>query len=53
MASESVADQLARVGASPLAHQATEPDEEVVLRGLYGEPDEHGFYTGEASDGDG
>lgn len=28
---------------------ATERDEEDVLRELYGEPDEHGFYTAEGS----
>jgi len=47
MASENIADQMARVGVSPLAHRATEPDEEAVLRELYGEPDAAGFYTGE------
>jgi hypothetical protein len=52
MAEEKVADQLAKVSANPAAHRATEPDEEAVLRELYGDPDEHGFYTGEALDGD-
>ncbi|MBA9003654.1 hypothetical protein [Thermomonospora cellulosilytica] len=36
-----------RVDAHPDAHRATEPDEESVLRELYGEPGEDGVYAGE------
>lgn len=36
-----------RAGAGP-----TEPDEEEVLRRLYGEPDEHGIYRGDGPGGD-
>ncbi|WP_019631297.1 hypothetical protein [Actinomadura atramentaria] len=36
-----------RVDRNPEAHRATEPDEEAVLRALYGPPDERGVYGGE------
>lgn len=37
----------ARAGAGP-----TEPDEEEILRQLYGEPDEDGIYRGDGPDDD-
>ncbi|MBA9002186.1 hypothetical protein [Thermomonospora cellulosilytica] len=36
-----------KVDVHPDAHRATEPDEEQVLRELYGEPDADGFFRGE------
>ncbi|WP_198679299.1 hypothetical protein [Thermomonospora amylolytica] len=36
-----------KVDVHPDAHRATEPDEEQVLRELYGEPDTDGFFRGE------
>lgn len=36
-----------QVDVHPDVHRATEPDEEQVLRHLYGEPDEEGFYRGQ------
>lgn len=40
---------MSQVDVNEGVHQATEADEEAVLRELYGEPDEHGVYRGEAS----
>ncbi|GAA1526372.1 hypothetical protein GCM10009678_04740 [Actinomadura kijaniata] len=36
------------VDAHPDVHRATEPDEEQILRDLYGPPDADGVYRGEA-----
>lgn len=38
-----------RVDVYPGAHQPTEPDEEAVLKDLYGEPDGDGIYRGDGS----
>ncbi|HEY9438366.1 MAG TPA: hypothetical protein VIS29_06890 [Streptomyces sp.] len=38
--------ELVRAGVDCHEWGATEPDEEAVLRGLYGAPDEDGFYRG-------
>jgi hypothetical protein len=40
-------DYMDLVDANPDVHRATEPDEEQVLRELYGEPDADGLYHGE------
>lgn len=37
------------VDVNPDVHRATEPDEEQVLRELYGEPDADGIFRGEGS----
>ncbi|GAA2441977.1 hypothetical protein GCM10010191_67820 [Actinomadura vinacea] len=37
------------VDRNPDAHRATEPDEEQILRELYGEPDADGVFRGEAA----
>lgn len=37
-------EQMDQVDVHPDVHRATEPDEEEVLRELYGDPDENGFY---------
>ncbi|WP_395110002.1 hypothetical protein [Actinomadura sp. SCN-SB] len=42
----SLPEEMEHVDVHPDVHRATEPDEEDVLRELYGEPDENGFYTG-------
>jgi hypothetical protein len=34
------------VDVHPDAHRPTASDEEAVLRGLYGEPDQYGIYRG-------
>ena len=39
-------EHMDEVDADPRVHQATEPDEEQVLAGLYGDPDQHGVYRG-------
>jgi hypothetical protein len=39
-------DRMDEVDADPHAHEATEGDEETVLKGLYGEPDQYGIYRG-------
>lgn len=46
-------EEMDQVDAHPDVHRATEPDEEQVLRELYGEPDEHGFFRGEPTYDDG
>lgn len=46
--SENEDELMRRVDVYPGAHQPTEPDEEDVLRALYGPPDEDGIYRGEA-----
>lgn len=38
--------EMDQVDVHPDVHRATEADEEEVLRELYGEPDEQGFYRG-------
>jgi hypothetical protein len=38
-----------RVDAHPDVDRATEPDEEQVLQGLYGEADADGIFSGEGS----
>ena len=43
------ADYMASVDQHPDAHRATVPDEEMVLRDLYGDPDADGVYRGEVS----
>lgn len=35
------------VDVNPGVHRPTEPDEEEILRELYGEPDPDGFFRGE------
>lgn len=45
---ENEAELMPRVDLFPGAHQPTEPDEEDVLRELYGEPDQDGVYKGVA-----
>jgi hypothetical protein len=47
--------QVEGVDVHPDAHRATAPDEEAVLRELYGEPDAEGIYRGDppAPSGDG
>ncbi|MBO2449929.1 hypothetical protein J4573_22695 [Actinomadura barringtoniae] len=42
-------DLMDQVDANPDVHRATEPDEEQVLRELYGEPDADGVYRGEGT----
>ncbi|MFD0854347.1 hypothetical protein ACFQ07_19065 [Actinomadura adrarensis] len=37
-------EQMDQVDVHPDVHRATEPDEEEVLRELYGDPDENGFF---------
>ncbi|WP_242890301.1 hypothetical protein [Actinomadura litoris] len=39
-------ERMDEVDARPEVHRATEPDEEAVLRELYGEPDQYGVYKG-------
>ncbi|MWA03752.1 hypothetical protein F8568_025875 [Actinomadura sp. LD22] len=43
------ASHMDRVDVNPGVDRATEPDEEQVLRGLYGEPDADGAFRGEGS----
>ncbi|WUI00466.1 hypothetical protein OHR68_01160 [Spirillospora sp. NBC_00431] len=38
------------VDVNPGVHRPTEPDEEQVLRELYGEPDADGFFHGEEAE---
>ncbi|WP_168221235.1 hypothetical protein [Actinomadura sp. WMMA1423] len=40
------------VDVNPDVHRATEPDEEQILRELYGEPDADGIFRGEALAGE-
>lgn len=40
---------MAQVDVNPDVHRATEPDEDQVLRELYGEPDADGIFRGEGS----
>lgn len=47
--SETEDEPMERVDVYPGAHQPTEPDEEAVLRELYGEPDGDGIYRGEGA----
>ncbi|MGI5323457.1 hypothetical protein [Actinomadura nitritigenes] len=42
------ASHMDRVDVNPGVDRATEPDEEQVLRELYGEPGEDGIHRGEA-----
>ena len=39
-------ERMDKVDVNPDAHRATEPDEERVLRELYGEPDQYGVFRG-------
>ncbi|XVQ12114.1 hypothetical protein ACQP1W_05910 [Spirillospora sp. CA-255316] len=39
--------EMDQVDVHPDVHRATEDDEEQVLLGLYGEPDQEGIYRGE------
>lgn len=39
-------ERMDEVDVNPGVDRATEPDEERVLRELYGAPDEHGVYRG-------
>ncbi|GGT92482.1 hypothetical protein GCM10010177_59700 [Actinomadura citrea] len=41
------ATHMDEVDVNPDVHRATEPDEEQVLRELYGEPDADGIFRGE------
>jgi hypothetical protein len=43
-------EEMDQVDAHPDAHRPTEADEEDVLRRLYGEPDENGFYLAAPDD---
>lgn len=42
-------DHMGEVDREPRVHEPTEPDEETVLRELYGDPDRYGVYKGVAS----
>lgn len=48
-----MSEDMVNVDAHPDAHRATEPDEEAVLKDLYGPPDDDGVYrwTGEGGGG--
>ncbi|WP_165975222.1 hypothetical protein [Actinomadura rubrisoli] len=39
-------EHMGEVDRHPGVHRATEADEEQVLRGLYGEPDQYGVFQG-------
>lgn len=39
-------DHMTEVDQAPGVHEATESDEEQVLRGLYGDADQYGVYRG-------
>ena len=41
------ATHMDEVDVNPDVHRATEPDEEQILRELYGEPDAEGIFRGE------
>ncbi|WP_192809676.1 hypothetical protein [Actinomadura rudentiformis] len=43
-------DYMDLVDVHPDVHRATEPDEEQVLRDLYGEPDEDGVFRADGED---
>ncbi|MCP9953102.1 hypothetical protein LUW76_31880 [Actinomadura madurae] len=43
------ATHMDEVDVHPDVHRATEPDEEQILRELYGEPDADGIFRGEGS----
>ncbi|MFB4297990.1 hypothetical protein [Actinomadura sp. NTSP31] len=43
------ASHMDEVDVNPGVDRATEPDEEQVLRELYGEPDKDGIFRGEGS----
>ncbi|MDL4814836.1 hypothetical protein [Actinomadura opuntiae] len=43
------ASHMDEVDVNPAVDRATEPDEEQVLRELYGEPDGDGIFRGEGS----
>ncbi|MFI0446194.1 hypothetical protein [Actinomadura sp. 6N118] len=43
-------DYMDLVDVHPDVHRATEPDEEQVLRDLYGEPDADGVFRGDGED---
>ena len=47
--SENEDELMRRVDQFPGVHQPTEPDEEAVLKDLYGPADGDGIYRGEAS----
>jgi hypothetical protein len=42
--------EMDQVDVHPDVHRATEPDEEEILRELYGEPDDQGFYLAEGEE---
>ncbi len=46
------ATHMDEVDVNPDVHRATEPDEEQILRELYGEPDADGIFRGEALAGE-
>jgi len=43
------AARMSEVDVHPGVHRATEPDEEQVLRELYGEPDQDGIFRGKGA----
>lgn len=45
-------ERMGEVDQDPRAHAATEPDEEIVLKELYGPPDGDGVYRGKDIEGD-
>lgn len=42
-------EDLAQVDVHPDSQRATEPDEDQILRDLYGEPDDDGIFRGDRS----